>query len=364
MTWRILARKTYPPPPARRPCEGRTRWARRGGARPRARALEQPAGFFSANHRQSENHLSGTRPAAEPNRGGRMRVGRSPQRGPRPSGPGLRRRREHECFGSQPRDHAGRPSLRGRLPGRGRDRSPEAERPARHLGATHPPRIVREGGLAGAPLDGTGSRNVERDGPRSLRSPRDYPPEALDPGVVLKEWGARSLPIARSTRSAPTPIWNLEEAHRKELNCRHTMASTTKLISSHEIRYVRLCGLMIRPTQYEMNGTYQMYSRTGTPNRVHPQNCGAIDIAVATERIIMRFLPFRNRRASSGATRFLSSKLITCANAASITMSPVRSRVKREDAYGPMADASAGLSDGVESSTLFSKEGTIRTSKR
>jgi len=36
--------------------------------------------------------------------------------------------------------------------------------------------------------------------------PGVYPPEALDPGVVLKEWGARSLPIARSARSAPTPI--------------------------------------------------------------------------------------------------------------------------------------------------------------
>src|SRR2546428_9313819 len=133
------------------------------------------------------------------------------------------------------------------------------------------------------------------------------------------------------------------------------MASTTKLISSHEIRYVRLCGLMIRPTQYEMNGTYQMYSRTGTPNRVHPQNCGAIDIAVATERIIMRFLPFRNRRASSGATKLLSSKLITCADAASITMSPLRARGKRGGADAPMADASAGVSHGVESSPRISK---------
>src|SRR5207245_3593477 len=121
---------------------------------------------------------------------------------------------------------------------------------------------------------------------------------------------------------------------------------------------------MIRPTQYEMNGTYQMYRRTGTPNRVDSQNCGAIEIAVATERIIMRFLLFRNRRASSGATRFFSSKLITCANAARITMSPVRSRVNRLDAYAPIADASAGLSDGLESSTLFSTYGTIATRQR
>src|SRR2546427_12582832 len=102
------------------------------------------------------------------------------------------------------------------------------------------------------------------------------------------------------------------------------MASTTKLISSHEIRYVRLCGLMIRPTQYEMNGTYQMYSRTGTPDRVHSQNCGAIDIAVATERIIMRFLPFRNRRACYSATRLLYSTLVTCTNTGRSRRSPDR----------------------------------------
>src|SRR2546422_4505721 len=89
------------------------------------------------------------------------------------------------------------------------------------------------------------------------------------------------------------------------------MASTTKLISSHEIRYVRLCGLMIRPTQYEMNGTYQMYSRTGTLNRVHSQNGGAIDIAVATKRINIRFLPFRNRRDQSRAKRGLPFYLIS-----------------------------------------------------
>src|SRR2546426_9942607 len=108
------------------------------------------------------------------------------------------------------------------------------------------------------------------------------------------------------------------------------MASTTKLISSHEIRYVRLCGLMIRPTQYEMNGTYQMYSRTGTLNRVHSQNGGAIDIAVATERIIMRFLPFRNRRARSRATRVPPFQLNTCASAAPVTPRPLRAQGERE----------------------------------
>ena len=34
--------------------------------------------------------------------------------------------------------------------------------------------------------------------------PGVYPPETLDPGVVLKEWVARNLPIARSSRSLPT----------------------------------------------------------------------------------------------------------------------------------------------------------------
>ena len=79
----------------------------------------------------------------------------------------------------------------------------------------------------------------------------------------------------------------------------------------HEIRYVRLCGRMSRPTQYEMSGRYQMYNRVGTPNNVHSQNCGAIDTAVASDRIAKRFLPLRKSRASSGATRFLSSMLMT-----------------------------------------------------
>lgn len=35
--------------------------------------------------------------------------------------------------------------------------------------------------------------------------PGVYPPEALDPSVVLKEWGARNLPIARSSRIVATP---------------------------------------------------------------------------------------------------------------------------------------------------------------
>src|SRR2546426_12436526 len=115
------------------------------------------------------------------------------------------------------------------------------------------------------------------------------------------------------------------------------MASTTKLISSHEIRYVRLCGLMIRPTQYEMNGTYQMYSRTGTLNRVHSQNGGAIDIAGATERIIMRFLPFRNRRGRSGGTRVPPSKPITVASAGRITQRPRRARGEKGGTDAPMA---------------------------
>src|SRR5438034_5391894 len=87
---------------------------------------------------------------------------------------------------------------------------------------------------------------------------------------------------------------------------------------------------MARPTQYEMSGRYQMYKRAGTPNQVHSQNCGAMEVAVARDRITMRFLPLRNSRASSGATRFFSSKLRTCANAARITKIPVRSRRSEE----------------------------------
>ena len=79
----------------------------------------------------------------------------------------------------------------------------------------------------------------------------------------------------------------------------------------HEIRYVRLCGRTNRPTQYEMSGRYQMYNRVGTPKRVHSQNSGAIETAVASDRIAKRFLPLRKSRASSGATRFLSSMLMT-----------------------------------------------------
>src|SRR3989442_3975685 len=69
-----------------------------------------------------------------------------------------------------------------------------------------------------------------------------------------------------------------------------------------------------------MSGRYQMYNRVGTPNRVHSQNCGAIETAVASDRIAKRFLPLRKSRASSGATRFLSSMLMTCAKAARISM--------------------------------------------
>src|SRR3989449_8683475 len=123
----------------------------------------------------------------------------------------------------------------------------------------------------------------------------------------------------------------------------------------HEIRYVRLCGRTSRPTQYEMSSRYQMYNRVGTPSRVHSQNCGAIETAVASDRIAKRFLPLRKSRASSGATRFLSSMLMTCAKAARISMIPVRSNAKRVDAYAPMADTSAEFNEGFASSTLFNR---------
>src|SRR3989441_12042184 len=123
----------------------------------------------------------------------------------------------------------------------------------------------------------------------------------------------------------------------------------------HELRYVRLCGRTRRPTQYEMSGRYQMYNRVGTAKRVHSQNCGAIETAVASDRIAKRFLPLRKSRASSGATRFFSSMLMTCAKAARISMIPVRSNANRVDAYAPMADTSAGLNEGFASSTLFNK---------
>ncbi|HEX9567081.1 MAG TPA: saccharopine dehydrogenase NADP-binding domain-containing protein [Thermoplasmata archaeon] len=42
-------------------------------------------------------------------------------------------------------------------------------------------------------------------GGAAFPGPGVYPPEALDPGVVLREWVARNLPIARSSRSMPTP---------------------------------------------------------------------------------------------------------------------------------------------------------------
>src|SRR2546430_14325211 len=91
----------------------------------------------------------------------------------------------------------------------------------------------------------------------------------------------------------------------------------------HEIRYVRLCGRTSRPSQYEMSGRYQMYNRVGTPSRVHSQNCGVIETAVASDRIAKRFLPLRKSRASSGEMRFFSSILMSCVKADMISMIPV-----------------------------------------
>src|SRR2546425_13205832 len=113
-----------------------------------------------------------------------------------------------------------------------------------------------------------------------------------------------------------------------------------------------------------MSGKYQMYSRAGTPNRVDSQNGGATEIRVTNDRIVMRFLPLRKSCASSGATIFFSSRLMTWAKAARISKIPERSRVKRVDAYAPIADASAGLNKVLASSTLFNKYGISATSRR
>src|SRR5437773_11590573 len=107
-----------------------------------------------------------------------------------------------------------------------------------------------------------------------------------------------------------------------------------------------------------MSGRYQMYNRVGTPNRVHSQNCGAIETAVASDRIAKRLLPLRKSRASSGATRFLSAMLMRCAQAARIRMIPVRSNAERGDAYAAIADNAAGLYEGCASSTTINKYGT------
>src|SRR2546426_1186188 len=193
---------------------------------------------------------------------------------------------------------------------RGNGRRHAQGRASRHRDG--PPRGGEAGRNHGRDLSDSGRRS-DRDAPYrrgglprsrglSPRSPRSRPrPERMGRQEPADRalFAYRADPDVKSGGSA------------SDGSPRRTRCSTANPISRQGARYVRLCGRTSRPTQYEMSGRYQMYSRVGTPKRVHSQNCGAIETAVASDRIARRFLPFRKRRANSGATSLFSSMLST-----------------------------------------------------